>query len=57
MSAREPIDSAEDAKTYAGMGDTNRALVALADAIEGIAFYQGQIRSDLEKIKRAMGIS
>lgn len=54
---REPVDSAKDAKTYATRGDINHAVIALADAIEGIALYQWQIRADLVKVKRALNIS
>lgn len=57
MKDREPIDSAQDAKLAAMRGDANKSLVALADAIYGIAEYQTYIRSDLAKIKRSMGIS
>ncbi len=53
---REPIDSANDAKLSATRGDINQAIVALADAIAGIAFYQGQIKSDLAKIKQTLNI-
>lgn len=34
---RDPIDSANDAKTYARAGDTARAIASLADAVQGIA--------------------
>lgn len=54
---REPIDSAQDAKLAAMRGDTGKALIALADAIQGLAEYQASIRSDLAKIKRALNVS
>lgn len=34
---RDPIDSANDAKTYARAGDTARAIASLADTVQGIA--------------------
>lgn len=53
---RDPIDSANDAKTYARAGDMGRAIASLADAVQGIAEYQRYIRNDQLKIKRRLGI-
>lgn len=53
---REPVDSAKDAKLAAMRGDENKALTAMADAIQGIAEYQRYVRSDLAAIKKALHI-
>lgn len=53
---RDPIDSAKDAREAAQFGHTQRALVALADAVQGIAEYQRYIRNDQLKIKKALNI-
>ena len=53
---RDPIDSANDAKTYARAGDMARAIASLADAVQGIAEYQRYIMNDQLNIKRRLGI-
>lgn len=57
MSDREPIDSARDAKNSARIGNVSLAVSQLADALEGLAYYQASIQSDIRKIKRALHIS
>ena len=54
---REPVDSAKDARDAAERNDLQASLVALADAVQGIAEYQRYIRNDQLKIKEAMNIS
>lgn len=54
---RDPVNSANDAKTYAQSGNIQQAIVSLADAVQGIAEYQRYIRNDQLKIKRALNIS
>ena len=53
---RDPIDSANDAKTYARAGDMARAIASLADAVQGIAAYQRYISKDQLKNKRRLGL-
>ena len=54
---RDPVNSANDAKTYAQSGNIQQAIVSLADAVQGIAEYQRYIRNDQLKIKCALNIS
>lgn len=54
---REPVDSAKDARDEAEKYDIQASLVALADAVLGIAEYQSYIRNDQLKIKKALNIS